>query len=462
MGIIYLVFYSISILTILVTSQKTYLIVEIFQKLLQVKQTNAYRLSKEKNIDRAYLSKLFSGTIAKPGEDKLAKVARALKIEPKQLQSIFDNPELAIQELSLENIELNLNLPQIKSKHDLGTAPDGTICYQRKYEIEKIQHLVKLDCCRVLTIFGMGGIGKTTLTMEVVRQLKAEFDYILWRNLSNIFLPEIVIQDALRLFAQKKIKVGINRQIADLLQYLREHRCLLILDEVETVLATGNSLEIYQHGYQIYGELFKQIAQAQHQSCLVLVSNEKPRDISILESYSASVHSLQLQGSTTVCYEILKDKGMIQTPAWDELIEAYHEHPLAIKIVGDMIKELFDGDVAEFLRQNTLFLGDLEFILHEQYYRLSDAEKYVINIIAQMNKPLSLQELSEQYATQLGCSAIINCLNNLKRRSLIEIVACSKSFQKDFTSFSTTRDAKNKISFYTIQPIVRKYITSQT
>ena len=443
------------------TSQKTYLIVEIFQKLLQIKQTNAYRLSKEKNIDRAYLSKLFSGTIAKPGEDKLAKVARALEIEAKQLQSIFDNPELAIHELSLANIELNLDLPQTKSKHDWGAAPDGTICYERKYEVEKIQQLIKLDC-RVLTIFGIGGIGKTTLAMEVARQLKTEFDYILWRSLGNLSLPEIVIQDALRLFGHKKIKVSIERQIVDLLQYLREHRCLLILDEVETVLATGNSLEIYQCGYQIYGELFKQIAQTQHQSCLMLVSNEKPRDISICQSYSASVHSLQLQGSVPVCYEILKDKGIIQTPAWDELIAAYREHPLAIKIVGDMIKELFDGDVAEFLRQNTLFLGDLEFILHEQYYRLSDREKYIIDIIAQMNKPLSLQELSEQYATQLSCSAIINCLNNLKRRSLIEIVSYSKSFQKDLTSFSLGTKAENKISFYTIQPIVRKYITSQT
>ena len=108
-----------------------------------------------------------------------------------------------------------------------------------------------------------------------------------------------------------------------------------------------------------------------------------------------------------------------------------------------------------------MFLGDLEFILHEQYCRLADAEKYIINIIAQMNKPLSLQELSEQYATKLRCSEIINCLDGLKRRSLIEIVPLAKSFQKGSTPPAINSKVE-RINFYTIQPIVRKYITSQT
>lgn len=55
---------------------------QIFQQLLKYYGTNAYRLAKETGIDRTYLSKLSSGAIAKPGEDKLTKIALALKIEP--------------------------------------------------------------------------------------------------------------------------------------------------------------------------------------------------------------------------------------------------------------------------------------------------------------------------------------------------------------------------------------------
>lgn len=443
-------------------SHNSDLIVEIFQKLLQKNNTNAYRLSKEQDLDKGYLSKLFSGAIAKPGKNKLAAIAQAFNVEPEQLQLVFSDPKIAIQELDLENIKLDSNLsPNIRSKHDWGAAPDGIVCHGRKSEITDVQRLIKIDCCRVLTIFGMGGIGKTILAMEIARQLETEFDHVLWRTLSNISLVEVVIQDTLKLFSNKKPKATISQQITDLLQYLRDRRCLLILDQVETVLSTGNDPNFYQNGYELYGELFKQIAETNHQSCLLLVSNEKPRDISILESYSASVYSWQLQGSATVCRDILQDKGMIPSSAWDELIAAYHEHPLAIKIVGSMIKELFDGDVSKFLRQNTLFLGDLEFVLYEQYYRLSDPEKYIINIIAQMNKPLSLQELSEQYATQLRASEIMNSLNNLKRRSLIDIIAGDKSWQKSFVLLSENRQI-NKINFYSIQPIVRKYITSQT
>ena len=441
------------------------LITQTFKQLLLKCNTNAYRIAKETGIDKTYLSKLSTGAIAKPGQDKLAKIAAVLDIELEQLKQVFCEPNLAIANLGLESVESTetpqANKSSTKSRHDdWGTAPDGTICYQRQREIEKIKQLIELDCCRVLTIFGMAGIGKTVLTMEVARQLKTEFEHVFWRTLSNVSLPEMVIQDALKLFTSKKNNATIERQIVDLLQYLRNYRSLLILDGVETILAAGNSANIYQNGHQIYGELFQQIAHTQHQSCLILVGNEKPRDIYTWESHSASIYSLQIQGSSSVCCEILKDKGMLQTPAWDELIEAYHQHPLAIKIVASTIAELFDGDVAEFLRQNTLFLGDLEFILHEQYCRLADAEKYIINIIAQMNKPLSLQELSEQYATGLRCSEIINCLDSLKRRSLIEIIARPKSWQKGFKSSAI--NSIERINFYTIQPIVRKYITSQT
>ena len=440
------------------TTQNHSLIAEIFQQLLDKNDINAYQLAKEANIDRTYLSKLFSGVIAKPGKHKLVEVAEAFGIELKQLQLVLHDPEAAIQELGLENLDLSKN---VRSKQDWGAAPNGILCYEREAEIKNIQQLVDPEYCRIVNIFGLGGIGKTTIAMELAKRLENEFDYVLWRTLSNVSLPEMIIQDALKLFTKKKHRTTISQQIAELLQYFRNHRCLIILDQVENILATGNSLEVYQNGYQIYGELFRQIAQTQHQTCLLLIGNEKPKNIAIWESSSTLIQSLQIQGSTKVCYQILKDKGAIKSPAWDELIEAYHAHPLAIKIVASMIKELFAGDVSEFLRQNTLFLGDLEFILHQQYNRLGDLEQYVLNIIAQMEKPLSLQELSEQYATKLRCSQIMDCLNSLKRRSLIEIVAKGKSFQKNLV-LPSDLDSIDKINFYSIQPIVRKYITSQT
>jgi transcriptional regulator with XRE-family HTH domain len=426
-----------------VTNQNRDRIAETFKQLLSKRNINAYRIAKETGIDKTYLSKLSSGAIAKPGKDKLIKIAQALDIELEQLQKVFSEPEMVIQEFGLDNIQLND--PQVvMQRQDWGSAPDSIICYERSTEINTIKEWIEEQDCRLVTLFGLGGIGKTTVAMEIARQLKSEFDYVFWRTLSDVSLIEIIIQDALRLFSNKKPPITITQQITKLLQYLQSHRCLLILDGIETILATGSSLQPYQNGYQAYGELLRQVAQKQHQSCLLLVSNEKPRDIAIWESTSASIHSYQLQGSTKVGYRILADKQIPQSSAWDELITVYQGHPLALKIVATLINELFNGDVSQFLRQNTLFLGDLQFILHQQYQRLSDHEKNILNTIAETDKPLSLQELTAQYATQLRCSQIMDCLNSLKRRSLLEI------------------DENNQLNFYSIQPVVRKYIKSQS
>lgn len=414
-----------------------------FKQLLSKRKTTAYQIAKKTGIDKTYLSKLSSGAIAKPGKDKLIKIAQALNIELEQLQKVFSEPEEVMEEFGLDNMQSNFS-QVITPLQDWGSAPTAIVCYERSTEINTIKQWIEEQDCRLVTLFGLGGIGKTTVAMEIARQLKSEFDYVFWRTLSEVSLIEIIIQDALRLFSNKKPPITITHQITKLLQYLQKHRCLLILDGIETILATGSSLQPYQNGCQAYGELLRQVAQKQHQSCLLLVSDEKPRDIAIWESTSALIHSYQLQGSTKVGYRILADKQIPQSSAWNELITVYQGHPLALKIVATLINELFNGDVSQFLRQNTLFLGDLQFILHQQYQRLGDREKNILKTLAETDKPLSLQELTLQYATQLRCSEIMNCLNSLKRRSLLEI------------------DQNNRVSFYSIQPVVRKYIKSQS
>ena len=87
---------------------------------------NAYRIAKETGIDKTYLSKLSSGAIAKPGAEKLDKIAQALGIESKKLSTVFTNPEIAVREFDLAGIDLQQ--PVINRRRDWGAAPDGIVC----------------------------------------------------------------------------------------------------------------------------------------------------------------------------------------------------------------------------------------------------------------------------------------------------------------------------------------------
>ena len=412
---------------------------QIYKQLLAKKKITAYKIAKQTGIDKTYLSKLSSGAIAKPGEDKLIKIAEALKIDLNYLQLVFIDPEIAIKELDLKDVDLNQPATAIKQQ-DWGAAPDGIVCYDRKAEIDRVKHWIDVERSRIVNLYGLGGIGKTTLAIEVVKQLK--FDYLIWRDLGHISSIEVVVRDTLKLFDRTSNDDGeITQQITRLIDCLRTHRCLIVLDRVETILATS-SLQTYQNAHRAYGELFRRIAESNHQSCLLLIGDEKPQDIALWEGCSSWVRSDRIKGSTTVCAQILEAKQIPESAARHDLIEAYSGHPLAIAIVATTINELFNGDVKEFLRQNTLFLGNLEFILHQQYQRLSSAEQTIIHAIAQFTKPLSLPKI-EEFTPELRCSQVMAYLNSLKRRSLIEIV--------------TT----NKINCYTLQPVVRKYINSQ-
>ena len=63
---------------------------------------------------------------------------------------------------------------------------------------------------------------------------------------------------------------------------LKQHRCLLVLDNAESILKLGAHCGLYRPGYEDYGVLLKQVGEQSHQSCLLLTSREKPLEFSQL------------------------------------------------------------------------------------------------------------------------------------------------------------------------------------
>ena len=72
---------------------------------------------------------------------------------------------------------------------------------------------------------------------------------------------------------------SLERRLGLFLEYLREERALLVLDNLEVLLEEGQGMGRMRAGYEDYGRLLRQVAQTEHQSCLLLTSREKPRDL---------------------------------------------------------------------------------------------------------------------------------------------------------------------------------------
>ncbi len=338
----------------------------------------------------------------------------------------------------------------MQTRQDWGDAIDVDLFYGRQAELTQLQQWLD-ERCRVVTLLGMGGMGKTALSVKLAQQLQSQFTWVIWRSLRNAPPPEETLTDLLKLLSpqQASVESDIAQKISHLLDCLRSQRCLLIFDNVETILQSQLQVTLsYRQGYEAYGEIFRQVGEIRHQSCLVLTSREKPPEISVLEETSLSVRTLQLTGLNYADgRELLQLKGTFHgsSDEWHQLVSGYAGNPLALKIISTTIQNLFDGNITDFLNQNTFVFGNIRSLIDQQFERLSEAEKTVIYWLAIYRDFTTFAELKADIFPQKSPQDLIDALESLEQRSLIEK---AKLVLGDRIHFS-------------LQPVVIEYITER-
>ena len=329
-------------------------------------------------------------------------------------------------------------------KQDWGDVPDVFTFYGRIQELNILNQWIVADRCRLVTLWGLGGIGKTALAVQVAKALASEFEYVIWRSLQALPLLNQVLEDIIKCLSSSSTantRINTDDSRSTFIRELRAKRCLVVLDGWETILQSGVLTGNYKDGYQNYGELLRSVGETDHQSCLILTSREKPREIAMLEGPALPIRSLQLSGLGVDAREILREKGLFEEDKWEDVIKPYRGNPLALKMVAAMIRDLpFDGNISEFLKDTLPFLGDLEYLLHQQFNRLTALEKQIMYLLGSTSEPVSLSRLQEEIQVELSTEELRKALGSLGRRSLLETVK------------------EDSESLFTLQPVVMKYI----
>ncbi|MEG4799333.1 ATP-binding protein [Microcoleus sp. ARI1-B5] len=423
------------------------------------------------------------------GDEQVCKANFRAKLENLRVGnvSLVGNGCIHIGNISAENVhspEVSQTEPQDKDKFnektsnsepkvhlDLGDAPEPNLFYNRTSELTTLKQWILQNRTRLITIYGLSGIGKTALTLQLIPQIKHEFDYIIYRSLRNSPPLQTLQTDLIKFLSQQQETNPPNPPLSrggeeiqplsprrgeeiqplspprslgglgGVINYLRSHRCLLILDDLQTIFTPQQLAGHYQPGYENYGTFFKQLAESSHNSCLILLSWEKPREIAALEGENRPCKSLQLNGLSLEAGEIFREKRLAEEEKWSQLIDLYRGNPLWLNIIATMIQDLFGGSVSEFLSYDTLFLGDLESLLHQQCDRLSESEKQVISWLANEVEPVEISKISANL--ELSPSALLQAVQSLGRRLLIEKV---KQGEK---------------TLFTLQPVLMEYLKNQ-
>lgn len=333
-----------------------------------------------------------------------------------------------------------LEVGEIAHQEDWGASPEISAFYGRKEELTQLDKWIVNDKCRLVSLLGMGGIGKTALSVMIADKIQNEFDYLIWRSVRYSPSLEDLLTQLIQFFSNRQateLPKSLGGVIFELLKYIKLHRCLVILDEVDTILSPGKLAGTYREGYEGFGELLQRVGRERHNSCFLLVSREQLNEIALMEEEIKRVRLLLLSDlDQSAAWQIFKAKGLSDEHVWLQLLKIYRGNPLVLNIISSYIKNYFSGRVAEFLKLETIFIGDIQIVLDTSWHRLSSLEKELMFQLA--TEPSSLVKLKSN--SDLSTSDIMAALQSLERRSLIQ------------------RELEGSDIIYTLQPIVRKYV----
>jgi DNA-binding MarR family transcriptional regulator len=311
---------------------------------------------------------------------------------------------------------------QTKTSHqDLSEMPELGDFFDRTPQLQTLTTWILQQNCRLITLTGISGIGKTSLAVQLVQQIKHEFEYAVWYTLDELLTIDKFQSNLIQLFSQSENPDSspTNQKRLPLIKYLQNHRCLIVLDDVHNLFCSGELAGKYKPNYEEYRSLFKQIEKLSHQSCFLLIGWEKPREVTQFKNQNTPIRTLQLKGLDIAAgREILRDYGLEESDNSEALIHRYEGNPLWLKSVAHLIQELGIG-VTELLLDDTILLPeDLKDVLQQQFDRTSELEKQVMSLLARENQPVNLAKLLEK--GQISSSDLLNALQSLSRRCLIE------------------------------------------
>jgi hypothetical protein len=319
---------------------------------------------------------------------------------------------------------------------NLSAMPDVPLLLGR---IAELAHLHDLSqSARVIALWGGGGIGKTALVVEWIDRLlrsgqaAGAFEAVHWQSLQS--------QPSLKTLAQSLAELLEEAPQSAVVPLLQRRSVLLVLDHWEALLGGASAGQVKPEMAE-FSQLFQQLGTMKHQSCVIVISREKPAELLSLEGLYQQVKSYKLGGMAAPdAIALLQHHGLREEPAaWQALIQLYRGHPLALHMMASLIQDVCQGSAAEFLKLNTIVVHQLDNVLTERIHCLSADELAVLKLLAQIAQPISRELLQQQIGSKIGQSQLIGILLSLERRCLLEII-----------SAADTR--------FALAPVVQKYI----
>ena len=330
---------------------------------------------------------------------------------------------------------------------DWDSLPTAPQLVGREAEADQLTAWLTKEQCHLVTLHGLRGQGKSALAASVVRSLvgpsplpdqflenpkpeagpteEKPFQVVFWLSLRHSPSLTEMLRTWVLFFAKRDADIpsGVDEMISLLIECLRRWRCLLVLDNVEDILSKADMTVGAAQGYREYSNFFKRIATSDHQSCLLLISDEQFQEMEqLMQSAGPRVREMRLSPLTRQASRLLLRRQGID--AEDGLLDCAAQrcadHPLALLEKAHVVNALFSGDLAAYLDANIPITGAIYDLLAESFARLSPLAQEILSLLAEARTPLGWSDFSGSLSSTHSTRELMEAQLLLLRRCLVE------------------------------------------
>lgn len=215
--------------------------------------------------------------------------------------------------------------------HDLTLAPKIAQFYGREAELKTLSDSLTNQNTRLISILGLPGLGKTTLVKKFVDLNLQIFDIVIWKSIKLYKALDSILTEALTAINSER-----GREETKLTQFfnlLRQKKCLIILDDVQELFISGQLAGQFKMEYKNYQKFFTMMTEIDHQSRLILISQEQCQEMISLDEELYPIKCLEISGlnpsDCIIFYKLQNDKN------WIKIIDLYEGNPIDVCIYSN-------------------------------------------------------------------------------------------------------------------------------
>ncbi|MHA1685349.1 MAG: ATP-binding protein, partial [Candidatus Heimdallarchaeaceae archaeon] len=316
--------------------------------------------------------------INKHGKSELQPFNEVVKLYNVDVRKILKNLDwqgnIMLEDLVQDNKEAN-------KVYFFNYALEETFFFGRKEELEKIRRFIEHEHKKVIAVYGIAGIGKTSLLLKIMRDYKKNYNIFYyrlheWDSLRSVLTS---LSDFLSRLGKKSLGkyLNNNRPCLDEVQVilrkeLKDVNSLLVIDEVQNIVS-DEIVDLLKYLIILsYAEI--------ENSILIFASRKRDIFYSIKHTVKRSIGEIVLNGlDRESSNKIIEKNTNIRN--FEEIYNITQGHPLALRLISNC---------------NTLKEGEeniLNYAFNEIYDNLSPKEKELLFFLYTCRYPVTTQML---------------------------------------------------------------------